>query len=201
MLSIIKEQLQEYIPSIIGVKQSYAVLLPLIEVNGKLHILYEVRASHISQPGDVAFPGGKIEPGETSAEAALRETKEELGIPANNIQLLGEMDQIISGSHLIQCFVGKISLTEEQDYTLNEEVARIFTQPLHYFQTHPPQYHELVMAPTLEDDFPYHLIQGGKDYSFRKHTRRIPFYQLDEHQTVLWGFTAELTQRFIELVT
>ena len=94
MLSIIKEQLQEYIPSIIGVKQSYAVLLPLIEVNGELHILYEVRASHISQPGDVAFPGGKIEPGETSAEAALRETEEELGIPANNIQLLGEWTKL-----------------------------------------------------------------------------------------------------------
>lgn len=201
MLSLIKKQLQHHTPSVIGVDQSYAVLLPLVDIEGQLHILYEVRANHISQPGDVSFPGGKVEPGETSAEAALRETEEELGIPANHIQLLGEIDQIISGSHLIQCFVGKISLKDYQNYRLNEEVARIFIQPLDYFQTHPPQYHELVMAPTLADDFPYHLIQGGKDYPFHKRVRQVPFYQLNEHQAVLWGFTAELTQHFIDIIT
>ena len=53
---------------------SYAVVLPLIRETGE--ILIEVRAAGISQAGDPCFPGGRIEPGETPAEAAAREAKE-----------------------------------------------------------------------------------------------------------------------------
>ena len=61
----------------------YAVILPVVDLDdGKgPQILYEVRASDLDrQPGEVCFPGGQIEAGETPLEAALRETEEELAI-------------------------------------------------------------------------------------------------------------------------
>ena len=54
----------------------FAVLVPLVEANGELHLLYEVRAATLQrQPGEVCFPGGRIEEGETAVQCALRETK------------------------------------------------------------------------------------------------------------------------------
>jgi len=45
--------------------RNYAVLIPIIEVDGKDHILFEVRSQNITQPGEVSFPGGRVEMGET----------------------------------------------------------------------------------------------------------------------------------------
>lgn len=42
----------------------YSVLIPLVEREGKMHVLLEKRAAHISQPGEICFPGGRIEAGE-----------------------------------------------------------------------------------------------------------------------------------------
>ena len=54
----------------------FAVLAPLVRVDGETHLLFEVRALHMRrQPGEVCFPGGQIEEGETPLEAAVRETE------------------------------------------------------------------------------------------------------------------------------
>ena len=60
----------------------YSVLVPLVEREGGLSLLYEVRAGSLRrQPGEVCFPGGRLEGAESPEECALRETWEELGIP------------------------------------------------------------------------------------------------------------------------
>jgi 8-oxo-dGTP pyrophosphatase MutT (NUDIX family) len=51
-----------------------------------------------SHPGQVAFPGGKLEPGEDAIAAALREAHEELGIEAEQVRVIGEADSFVTGS-------------------------------------------------------------------------------------------------------
>lgn len=51
-----------------------------------------------SHPGQVAFPGGKLDPGESAVEAALREAEEELGIRASEVTVIGESDLYRTGT-------------------------------------------------------------------------------------------------------
>lgn len=83
-------------PGLLGKRHEYAVLCPLVEQTDGLHLLFEVRSAAVQQAGETCFPGGRMEPGETPADCALRETEEELAIPPAEIRLLGEGDFICS---------------------------------------------------------------------------------------------------------
>lgn len=196
----IKEIIQNYHAKPYGVKRRAAVLLPLIEVDGETHILYEVRSELIPQPGETSFPGGGVEADETPQEAAVRETMEELRIDPENIEIYGEIDYIVSGESMIYCFVGRIHNTRVEDIQPNEEVARVFTLPLTFLRKNQPKLYKLSMTQTDDEgNFPFHLIRNGKSYSFRNMEHHIPFYNLQEE--TLWGFTANLTDRFIRILT
>ena len=49
-------------------------------------------------PGQVAFPGGKLEPGENAVEAALREAEEELAVPRHAVRVIGASDEYVTGT-------------------------------------------------------------------------------------------------------
>ena len=89
----LRRKLAEHRPSLQQARGEFAVLVPLVEGPEGLSLLYEVRPAKLHHhSGEVCFPGGRMEPGETPRQCALRETHEELGIPAERIELLGELD-------------------------------------------------------------------------------------------------------------
>ena len=96
-------------PTLQQLQGESAVLVPLVEKDGVWHLLYEVRSSTIRQGGEVCFPGGHREAGETIVECALRETREELGINPAHIEVLGQLDYLyIRGDRLLYPVLGRL---------------------------------------------------------------------------------------------
>ena len=91
----LEQRFMDHTPGLTGVRSHYAVLVPLVEWQGRTHVLFEVRADTLRrQPGEVCFPGGRMEPGESPTECAFRETWEELGIPASAIRPIARLDGV-----------------------------------------------------------------------------------------------------------
>jgi len=73
--------------------RSAGVLVPLQKVGGDLHVILTKRSSALKHhPGQIAFPGGKVDEGDADVvAAALREADEEIGLPRNNVEVLGTL--------------------------------------------------------------------------------------------------------------
>lgn len=195
-------KLKGRIPSILGHDQlrKSAVLLPLVEVDGETHILFEVRSMNMrSQPGDICFPGGRID--KTDADprhCAIRETTEELGISEASINDVIPLDYIVNDlSRIIYPFVGRIAKVE-QIMPNPSEVGEVFTVPLSFFLENEPKCYKVNLQVSPETDFPYHLIVGGEDYNWR--VRQIDELFYEYSGKVIWGLTAKILTHFIQLV-
>jgi 8-oxo-dGTP pyrophosphatase MutT (NUDIX family) len=71
-----------------------AVLMPLVASSGGAAVLLTKRTDTLERHGgQISFPGGGIEDGETALEAALRETSEEIGVPPEDVDVLGRLDE------------------------------------------------------------------------------------------------------------
>jgi 8-oxo-dGTP pyrophosphatase MutT (NUDIX family) len=182
----------------IGDFHKSAVMILLIEEDGEIYILFEKRALHLrKQPGDISLPGGGIEEGESPMEAAVRETEEELNINKKEIEVIGEMDYFISPyNSIIFPFVGK--LKRGSIHPNKDEVDHIFKVPLKFFLENNPIAHEVEIRPHMKEDFPYHLIHGGKNYKFSRRRYNQYFYIFKDY--VIWGFTAQIIKRFVEII-
>ena len=190
-------------PSILGREnyREYAVLIPLIEKDNKTYILFEVRSANLrSQPGDICFPGGKIDKEDRGPRhAAIRETSEELGILESSIKDVIPLDYMIAdNSRIIYPFVGRI--THPDEITPNtDEVEETFTVPLtHFIKTKPDKYKVNVQV-VPEENFPFDLIAGGEDYNWRKRPMDELFYHYDGK--AIWGLTATILTHFVALLT
>lgn len=198
MIEVVKKIFQGRKPDMIGHFRKSAVMLLLTEENGETYLIFEVRALSLrSQPGDIALPGGKIEVGETPKEAAFRETIEELNVSCDDLEYIGSMDYLISPYYSIMYpFVAKL---KECKFEPNaSEVDHIIKIPLSFFMETEPLLYELPVEPVLKEDFPYHLIRGGRNYKFSKGKMNEYFYQYNQY--VIWGFTASIVKRFTDIV-
>jgi 8-oxo-dGTP pyrophosphatase MutT (NUDIX family) len=198
MISEIKDLFNNRPANIMGNYKKNAVMIHLSEEENETYIIFEVRAFGLRhQPGDICLPGGKIETGETPREAALRETMEELNLSESDIEYIGEMDYFISpyGS-IMYPFVAK--LNPKGINPNSDEVDHIFKVPLKYFLSSDPQFYEMEIGPNLKEDFPYHLVKGGKNYKFSRGKLNQYFYKYDNY--VIWGFTAMIVKNFIDII-
>ncbi|MBU9713355.1 NUDIX hydrolase [Evansella tamaricis] len=169
----------------------FAIFVPLIKRNGVLHFVFEVRAQNIRQPGEVCFPGGKVDSTDASYEqAATRELCEELGVVPSDTQVIGELDYLITPFQIILYpFLGMI----HSDAPLKKndaEVKEIFYVPVSYFLKTAPQEHYIYLQVQPEKEFPYHLIPNGENYNWRTSKVTEQFYEYDGK--VIWGLTARI---------
>jgi len=107
-----------------GDHRDSAVLIP-IRTEPTPTLIYTLRAQHLKHhPGQISFPGGRIEAGETSWQAALREAHEEIGLEPERVAYLGQIDDVLSprGFH-VTCFVG--SFPSFEPAINHDEVERL----------------------------------------------------------------------------
>ena len=111
-----------------------AVLCPIVERPGGFHVILTKRAEHLSKhPGQVAFPGGKVDPHDPSPlAAALREAEEEVGLPREQVDVVGAINPYVTGTGFrVTPFVGMVHHAF-RPITDDGEVAEVFEAPLDF---------------------------------------------------------------------
>lgn len=198
----ILEKIKAHDPAVLGSKDfsKYAILLPLLEREGEIHLVFEVRAHTLRrQPGEICFPGGRIDAGDESPQAAaLLETREELGIRSDEMSAVFPLDYMVSPfGMIIYAFAGFINA--EAEFKPNPaEVDTLFSVPLSFFLETAPEIYQVNFDIQPEENFPYDLIVGGQDYSWRPRQMEEYFYLYEDK--VIWGLTARILSHFMEII-
>lgn len=194
------ERFRGRIPRLIGEAKlkKYAVLVPLINKEDEIHILFEIRNYELRRnPGEICFPGGRLEEGEILEECARRETAEELLIEEKQITILGPSDIYFSPfNFIVYPFVGEIN--DYRNTFSKNEVADIITIPLDYFLSHQPELYISDLVNQPPKDFPYEWIPGGEKYPFAKGSYEILFYRYKDY--IIWGMTAKILKSVLEII-
>jgi 8-oxo-dGTP pyrophosphatase MutT (NUDIX family) len=160
-----------------------AVLIPLFLDQGDWNLLYTRRTDAVDvHRGEVAFPGGRIEPGDRSAaEAALRESEEEIGLRAADVRVLGQLNPLIT---VTQFVVTPVIGVIPWPYPLRpnrKEVAKCFGVPLRW----------LAESANLEVHSRQPLVLGlsVQVYTFKPYEGEV-----------IWGVTARITKSLLDLL-
>lgn len=192
---------QNRVPQPEGKYQRFSVLVPIVKVKDELELLFEIRSKNLkTQPGEICFPGGKIEENETALDGAARETVEELNISSTQIEILGPLDYLVTPFNLILYpFLGTICDVNVEDiHFAQDEVSDIFTVPLKYFLENKPLEHIVHINAHIHKDFPFHMVQDGENYRWRTGKYPILFYTYKNH--IIWGMTARIIKNLVDLL-
>ncbi|MDN3018750.1 CoA pyrophosphatase [Paenibacillus sp. BSR1-1] len=195
-------KLKDHVPTILGSEKfsRYAVMLPLIQKENGIHVLFEIRSQQLRrQPGEICFPGGRIDSVDFDEKAAaIRETKEELGIAEENISEVFPLNFMVSPfGMMVFPFAGFI--TNPGSIQANpSEVGELFTVPLSFFIEKDPEIYRIEFKAEPEENFPFDLIIGGENYNWR--TRGMEEYFYIYEDKVIWGLTARILAHFIEMI-
>lgn len=199
------ERLARYLsgrtPEPVGLAARYAILVPLTELEGRLHLLYEVRAAGLRrQPGEICFPGGRMEAGEDAVACALRETREELGIPSDRVRVLGALDFLYhrDNSVLYPVLALVDAAAVRSLFPAAAEVAETFLVPADELLAIRPAEYEYELVPRMPPDFPYRLLRLPPDYTWR--TGRTHGFAYPWKDRVIWGITGQITRCALELL-
>jgi 8-oxo-dGTP pyrophosphatase MutT (NUDIX family) len=156
-----------------------AVLVPLVHFQDEWHILYTRRTDRVeSHKGQVSFPGGACDEGETTPEqTALREADEEIGIRPEDVNVIGRLSRMVTISKFrVSPVVGIIQFPYAFK-TAGIEVARVFTIPLLWLADR-NNYWEFSLPGSERTVIAYHPYDGE----------------------LLWGATARMTVNFMKIL-
>jgi len=159
-----------------------AVLAPLYEQDGEAIVVLTRRTWGLrTHQGEVSFPGGRIEPGESPADGALREAKEEIDLDPSTVELVGELDHLttVSSRSFVVPYVGALPGRPEC-HPSPHEVEAVLHVPLSELAD-PGIYREEIWT------FP-----DGR-------ARSIHFFELVGD--TVWGMTAALLRQLLGMVT
>lgn len=153
-----------------------AVMMLFMEKDNSPHVILTLRTDIVStHKGQVSFPGGGYDSTDKDLlDTALRETYEEVGIPSDEIEVLGEFDEYISiaGFH-VHVYVGAVN--RKQNYIISrDEIERMLEVPFSIF--YEEQYFKCEK-----------LVHEGMEFS-------VYYYDFDS--ATIWGMTARILTDF-----
>jgi 8-oxo-dGTP pyrophosphatase MutT (NUDIX family) len=180
----IRRRLAEYQPQLLkemGQKRA-AVLVPLYRYRDELHVVFTKRTDKVeNHKGEISFPGGAVDPrDEDLIETALRETDEEIGLGAERIQVIGQLDDIVTISdYHVSVFVGQIEALDTPFVWLPQasEVAEVLEVPIRHLSDNT----NLIEVPRQRNG--ELVIMEG--FLWREH--------------VIWGATGRMLRNFLDV--
>ena len=167
------------------VRMAAAVALVLREVDGDLEALFIRRAEHDGDPwsGDLAFPGGRLDPGDADAQAAAeRESREELSLDLSGARRLGRISDVLGHAESIRVSAFVYGIEGDPKLVPNYEIAEAFWSPLAHS--------------TAADR------QEMRDFTYANVVSTLPTIRLldDPRAPVLWGITYKFMDEFMTTI-
>ena len=185
VIEIIRRRLALHAPLAIAQdsRRAAAVLIPLYSHGGALHIVFTRRADNLKHhSGEISFPGGSREPADADLlTTALRESWEEIGIDAGHVEVLGQIDDFVTGSNFhISPFVGLLDdrFSPYPWHPDESEVAEMIEVPL------------IHLLDPLSQDVIVREVEGG--------VMVREAYRFGEH--LIWGATARMLHNFLDVI-
>ena len=160
-----------------------AVLIPLTRIENRWHVIFTRRNNDLPEhSGQVAFPGGRADPGDSSPEeTALRETYEEIGLKPSSVCLLGRMKSFLTiTNYKVKPVVGSVPWPFPIRLA-RVEVSRVFTVPFEWLAD--PSNHEVHQRSMPEPHPPIPVI-----------------YFKPYDGEVLWGVSAYIMVNLLEIL-
>ena len=166
-----------------------SVLVPLV-MRDRLTVLLTQRTDHLTDhPGQISFPGGRVEPTDVNATAtALREAHEEIGLDAKHVDVLGAFPTYTTGTGFI---VTPVFALIDPGFTVNAdpfEVAEVFEVPLDFLMN--PAHHQR------------HEVEVAGQ---RREFLSMPWQGVDEagqpRRYFVWGATAAMLRNFYRFLS
>lgn len=200
-------------PNVLGRQRFFnsAILIPIVKIKGEYHLLFQKRAAHIRQGGDICFPGGGFEDGIDNSyeDTAIRETHEELGIERKDIKILGQLDTYVAPiGTVIESFVGRVKKKAVKNMVIDKnEVEKTLLIPISFFKEHEPIEYTLSheIQPYKYDKegnkeilFPVEELGLPDTYKKPWGNKRHKVWVYKYKKEVIWGITSVIIRDLIE---